>query len=482
MDSIDPATPLTDAECEILREIYQEIYQDEDVTITRSTRRRRSPSPETDRPRRNLRPRLTRPSYIAPDPEEDDLYSNSSEDVPLTTTQPNQNTINQPTITSGTASPDVGPLPVSQTDGNVTIEPPTPSDTAPPIEPASPSGTSPMTSQIKTAAEEPDIDSEAEEERMILSAKAKVASLEQTYAKNRRVRERAAVFATKMSDIKDLQDALKGELVDLKMESDEVLQEVLERLNDPIVELKTSMAELFEPLEKREIKGSIDKKLQRRTKVPDGESEMKPVERNDRESDGASVSMSDKDNGEVDKTSIAEDDKSEDEDGDKSETMSDTKDDENDGSNDEDSEFTEGDRSVHSDFTFGDSDDNASDDGDGYKMYRRNKKISVSEDDGDDGEDYERKVDDFDLEDDFRGPHSDYEDHEDSDGDEGYQKYGDRSKKTSAFENDEDDDENYKSDESEDKPGSDDLNEYHGDTDEEDIHDVGTTRKLIRGY
>lgn len=73
MDSTDPAAPHTEAECEILREIYQEPYQDEDITITHSTqrRRRRSPSPETDRPRRNLRPRLTRPSYVAPDPEED---------------------------------------------------------------------------------------------------------------------------------------------------------------------------------------------------------------------------------------------------------------------------------------------------------------------------------------------------------------------------------------------------------------------------
>ncbi|ELR08682.1 hypothetical protein GMDG_03368 [Pseudogymnoascus destructans 20631-21] len=151
-----------------------------------------------------------------------------------------------------------------------------------------------MASQIKAATEEPDIDSEAEEEH--------------------------------------LQDALKGALVDMKVEPDEVLYGVLERLNDSTVELKKSTTELFETLKKREgIKGSIDEK----------------------------------DDGEVDKTSVAEDDKRNDADGDKSEEMSVAKDD---GDHDEDYDNDEGDDDELDDFVGDDSDNDDYEDGD--KDYR----------------------------------------------------------------------------------------------------------------
>ncbi|OBT46594.1 hypothetical protein VE00_01799 [Pseudogymnoascus sp. WSF 3629] len=246
MDSMDPATPYTDAECEILREIYQENIQEEDVTITHSTRRKRSPSPETDRPRRNLRPRLTRPSYVAPDPEEDDPDSDSSEDAPPTAIQPNGNTTNRPSIPSDTDSPNTGPSPTSQTSGNTTTEPLTPSNTVPT------SDASPMAPKIMTATGEPGNNSTAEYDRELLSIEAEIASLE-TRKANIKAQRMDALFLASMSDTKESEDTLMAALVDANKMVDEDLHGVLKRLDDQDAELAKMTRELFGRLMKRRI-------------------------------------------------------------------------------------------------------------------------------------------------------------------------------------------------------------------------------------
>ncbi|KFY89365.1 hypothetical protein V500_05734 [Pseudogymnoascus sp. VKM F-4518 (FW-2643)] len=247
MDPKDFTPSLPDAQSESVPQLIQSIPEE---PRPRPTRRRRSSSPETDRPRRNLRPRLTHPSYFVPDLEDDDFDSDSTEDTPLTVTQANGNTTNQPTITSDADSPNTGPSSTSQTNGNTTIEPPTPSSPVPTP------GASPMAPQTKTATEESDIDFKAEDERELLSIKAEIASLEARKANleaNVEARKMDALFVSSMSDTKECEDTLMVALVDANKLSDEDLHGVLDRMDERIVELTKRTMELFERLAKRKV-------------------------------------------------------------------------------------------------------------------------------------------------------------------------------------------------------------------------------------
>ncbi|KFZ13626.1 hypothetical protein V502_06507 [Pseudogymnoascus sp. VKM F-4520 (FW-2644)] len=290
MDPMDPASSFTAAQLEALQQMF---LNPPGEPRPRTTRRRRSPSPGTDRPRRNLRPRLTQPSYVLTGPKDDDSDSNSPEDAPLTTTQPDKNTINQPTITSDTASPHAGPLPISQTNGNTSDKNHTTSGPAPAPD------ASPMASQIKTETK-PDIDSEAEDDRELLSVEAEIRSKEakrallKTRKRNREARKMTSELAVSMADTKEREDALMVLLVGAdtvsKEELDE-LREIKERYDDSIRESEMKIGELAERRQRRqrleEFIDFIEKKVQRRKKVPNGEGEAKLVEENHRD-DGES--------------------------------------------------------------------------------------------------------------------------------------------------------------------------------------------------
>ncbi|KFY21700.1 hypothetical protein V493_07186 [Pseudogymnoascus sp. VKM F-4281 (FW-2241)] len=258
-------------------------------------------------------------------------------------------------IGSGSDSPSLGPSMNSQTKGNTSDKPiiltdsssssssPSPpprtkkKTTSGPISISPP--VSPLADLIKSANEESDIDSQAENEREIflleaklLSAKAKRHFLEARERK-REARKMTAMLAASMSTTKEREGALM--LVDPNKVTGEELNElyaVNERYDDWMMDLSKKTAELEDMADKRKkLKQFIslieEKSFVKRNGGNDGDSEMKPVERND-ENDG-----------EVDKISVAEDE-SDDEGGDKSEKMRFTKDDEDD---ENDEEYYEGD-------------------------------------------------------------------------------------------------------------------------------------------
>ena len=168
----------------------------------------------------------------------------------MTVTQANENTTDQPTITSDADSPNTGPSSTSQTNGNTTIEPLTPSSPVPTP------GASPTAPQTKTATGESDIDFKAEDERELLSIKAEIASLEARKANleaNFEARKMDALFVSSMSDTKECEDTLMVALVDANKISDEDLHGVLERVDERIVELTKRTVELVERLAKRKI-------------------------------------------------------------------------------------------------------------------------------------------------------------------------------------------------------------------------------------
>ncbi|KFX88885.1 hypothetical protein V490_07354 [Pseudogymnoascus sp. VKM F-3557] len=370
----------------------------------RPTRRKRSPSPETDRPLRNLRVRLTRPKYTQSDLEDSD--SDLSGDAPSTATQSDKNFTNNPAVISDTGSPDIGPSPLSQTNGNTptsdTDTPDiTPSPTSQtnettitepltPTSPTSPFGELTMPPQIKTSTWELGTDPGTEVDCAILALEAEMRSNTAKIAclKARKVTdeaqkiaaELAAELAAGVSDIKDCEEAVTAAVVD---------RDLHEVLDVRIMELMKNTGKLFEMLVKmREVKGLIGGKDERRTKVPDGEGKANLVEENDvdgEENGGRSVATDDKDGWEVGEISLAGDDTNNDEDGNM--RVNDTKDEVDDDDDDEDS----------------DSDESSGDEFDGFI-------VDDTDDDGDNDEDtdddYHEDTDDDIL--DIRTPYVDY--------------------------------------------------------------------------
>ncbi|OBT69648.1 hypothetical protein VE03_00718 [Pseudogymnoascus sp. 23342-1-I1] len=369
-------------QCESVLQMIQSQSQSppgELPTRPAGVKRSRSPAPERDCSSRNLRPRRNQPSYIESDPEDYDFDSDPPEDSPLTAAQPIENTINQPTITSDVGSPNIGPTPASQTNENTSIE-----QFIPPSPPPTPDAPL-MAPQTKTETGEPDIDSEAEDERELVSVAAKILSDEakinsdkakvaflKTRKANREARKMATLLAVSMADAKKREDELTAALVGADRVLDDQLNElygVKERYDDWMVELSMKMKECAGMAERRErlgefinlIEAKAASKAEKCSWWRKGRKTVTENDKDDGEVDKTSVAGDDKDDGEVDKISTAEDDESSDEDGDKGQRMSSTKDD---GDGGDDDEYYEGDDDELDDFVVEDNDDLNYDDSD----------------------------------------------------------------------------------------------------------------------
>ncbi|KFZ07242.1 hypothetical protein V501_06635 [Pseudogymnoascus sp. VKM F-4519 (FW-2642)] len=406
---------------------------------------------ERPRPRpEGLRPQPVQRKRLFPSESEDD------DDIPLAPRTKRRT--NKPSMDADHSS-SVGSLSAtSQTTGNTTDKPIIISDTEssssspPPPPPSREKATSgpimvsppvsPPAVRTKSATKELDIDSEAEEERELLSRKAELDSMRakilsaearlaflKTCKRNRDARKMTAALAASMSETENREDALRAELVDAKTVSDEKLNElygVKEGYDDWMVDFSRKVKEVGVREERRkklkEFINLIEEKVQRQTEVHDREGEAKLMEEND-------------------------------EDDDKTEKMSSAKVDEDDGDDDKTEKMS------------------------GAK---------VDEGDGDNDEKYESDEDDYDSLDGFIVyDDSDDEDYEESDDDDEYHGDGGKSEKIRATKNG-GDEENYESEEY--KPDSvdydrkDGLDVNQGNTNEEDILDLETMMGLLAGY
>mgnify|MGYP001587207742 CR=1 FL=1 len=189
--------------------------------------------------------------------------------------QSNKNITNNPTITSDTNSLDDGISPISQANGNTTIEPLKASSPVP----AADGPTIPA--RIKTAKEESDIDSKNELKHQPLAYQANIDSIDELereilareaelrsrYAKisfikadrvTREGQKMADVLAARLSDIKDRKDALTAALADVDTVSDE---NSLQELEDRTKELMKSTWEFETLMRGWEVKGLNDGKV-----------------------------------------------------------------------------------------------------------------------------------------------------------------------------------------------------------------------------
>lgn len=157
-------------------------------------------------------------------------------------TQPNENTPNQPTITSDTNSSKTDPSPISQTSGNVTNEPLTTSDPVPP----------PDDPQTKTGTGKPGITPKAEDEPKLLSIDAEITSLKARLA-CLQDQKMDTLFVANMSDTKESEDTLMAELADAIKKSDKDLHGMLKRADERITKLSESTADFLGILTKRSI-------------------------------------------------------------------------------------------------------------------------------------------------------------------------------------------------------------------------------------
>ncbi|KFY13525.1 hypothetical protein V492_03210 [Pseudogymnoascus sp. VKM F-4246] len=389
MDPVDAEPSSADGEDKEVQQLLLDYYRE---SAPRSTRRRRSPSPETYSPRRNLRPRRFRQRYFVTESESFDF--DSPEDALPTAAQVDENTANQPTITSDTASLNTGPFPASQTDGNLTL---TPSNAVPS------SDAVPMAPQTKTETRRPDMTTNDAYQRRRLSVDARLRSAIaedeylKTHKRNQDARELTVMLAVNLSDTIERDDKLTAAVKAEDKVLDDQMAELLEILDryDETIEAQMKMHELAEITERRkrlvELIEFLGKKVQRQKEVPDGYDETKLMGIQDEvkaESDRNPIVTDDRKHETVGRTSIGEDDKCDESVEGEREKTTRTKNYEHDGDDDEDYEMGEGSE---------DDEHDGDDDGD-YEI------DESSEDDlgdftvPDDSDDYDYQDGDSDLE------------------------------------------------------------------------------------